>query len=319
MALRIIALTLLATFALISVGAAGYAEENNTAYKEFKNLSYDSDQRVSGTGFFSTYKYAFMPDALGPSGDLFNGAETKGKSHGSGTIDSDSKMYAESYYLKEDYFDAVYDEWEPYDENEDSNGIIRLNDDGKMTYSPISMAVGSRYYSTHPIVFHSLLKDDAWIKNRDNLNSMNYVIDRAHGIDRTLDINADYSETAMNADVNLIDGKAHFGVLELAGVPVDEVPEEDSEEETLPMGLAMKAWQKPLTVLDEDYIGTFHIIKRMTLTVSSEEKTKEVGWLPCCSSYGADGGWYDMTTTDRKGFGASTEGVFDCSCFKVPG
>jgi hypothetical protein len=319
MALRIIALTLLATFALISVGAAGYTEENNIADKEFKNLSYDSDQKVSGTGFFSSYRYAFMPDALGPSGALFNGAETKGKCHGSGTIDSDSKVYTESYYLKEDYFDAIYDEWEPYDELEDSNGIIRLKDDGKMAYSPISVAVGSRYYNLHPIVFDSLLKDDAWIKNRDNLNSMNYMTDEAHGIDRTLDINADYESTSMNADVNLISGKTHFGVLELAGVPVDEVPEEDSEEETLPMGLAMKAWQKPQIVLDEDYIGTFHLKKSMTLTATSEDNTKEEGWLPCCSSYGDDGGWYDMTTTDRKGFGASTKGVFDCSCFKVPG
>jgi hypothetical protein len=308
----------LATFVLINVGAAGYAEENNTMLKEYRNLTYESDQKVSGTGFFSAYKYAFMPDALGPAGALFNGVETKGKGHGSGTIDSDSKMYTESYYLKEDYFDAVYDEWEPYDEFEDSNSIIRLKDDGKMTYSPISMAVDSRYYNLHPIVFDSLLKDDAWIKNRDNLNSMNYMTDGAHGLNRTLDIQADYSSTSMNADVNLINGKAHFGVLEFAGVPVDEVPEDTSEEEILPTGLAMKTWKKPLTELDEDYIGTFHIKKSMTLTVSSDDKTKEERWLPCCSSYGGDGGWYDMKPTDKKGFGASTEGIFDCTCFKVP-
>ncbi len=82
--------------------------------------------------------------------------ESKSKSHGSGTVDADTSMYAESYYLYENYTNAMYDdEGEPYDYTEDSNGIINLKEDGKMAYSPITMAVGPRYYSLHPITFNS--------------------------------------------------------------------------------------------------------------------------------------------------------------------
>lgn len=33
----------------------------------------------------------------------------------------------------------------------------------------------------------------------------------------------------MNIDENLVDGWAHFGALQLAGIPVDEEPEETKE------------------------------------------------------------------------------------------
>lgn len=320
MALRDVVFTLLAAVIILGMATVGCAEENNITYKEEKHLILKYDQKVSGTGFFSTYKYAFMPDALGPTGAMFNGAETKSKNHGSGTIDTDSNMYAESYHLYENYSDTKYDEYgQPYDDFEDANSIIQLKEDGKMAYSPLSMAIDSQYYNIHPVIFNSLLKDDAWIKNRDNLNSMNYMTEGAHELDRMLDIQADYSSTVMTVNESLTNGKIHFGVLELKGIPVDEVPEEMSEEESLPLGLAMKAWEKPLTVVDEDYIGTFNITKRMTLTtLSVDVENEEDRWLPCCGSYGGNGGWDDMNATDKKGFGASTEGMFDCSCFKVP-
>lgn len=318
--MRDIVFTLMGAFVIIGMVTLGYAEENNITYKEDKNLTFNYNQKVSGTGFFSAYKYSFMPDPLGPPGALFNGVESKGKAHGSGTIDADSKIFAESYHIYENYTNARYDETgEPYDESEDANSIIQLNEDSKMTYSPISMAIGSRYYNLHPVTFNSLLKDDAWIKNRDNLNSINYMTQEAHKLNRTLDIQSDYSSITMNINESLTNGKVHFGALQLAGTPVDEMPEDVSEEESLPLGLAMKAWQKSLTVVDEDYIGTFKIItKNMTLTMlASELIGEEDEWLPCCSYYGGNGGWYDMNVTDKKGFGPSTKGIFDCTCFKV--
>ena len=71
-------------------------EENNTAYDnpttlEQKNLKFDFEQNVSGTGFSASYKYAQMPDATGTEGRLFNGVEAKNKAHGSGKIDIDSE------------------------------------------------------------------------------------------------------------------------------------------------------------------------------------------------------------------------------------
>lgn len=314
MDLRHIVLTLIAVFVIMGIVAVGSADKNITVYRSEERIILNFDQKVDGTGFFSSYKYSLMPDALGPA--LFNGVETKSKAHGSGRVDADLQMHLESYYTYENYTNPEYkEEREKYEDEdfEDSDSIVKLKDDSNMSYNPISMAIGSKYYSLHPVIFNSLLNENAWIKNRDNLNSMIYAAEGAHKLSRRmLDIDANYEVTTMNVAVeNLVEGKAHFGVLWLPKIP------EDKEGTS---GLAMKAWKKPLTEIDEDYVGTFNISKKMTIRVKLPlEKEKEEEWLPCCSSYGGrGGGWYGMYPGDRKGFGASTNGIFDCTCFKVP-
>jgi hypothetical protein len=131
----------------------------------------------------------------------------------------------------------------------------------------------------------------------------------------------------MNIEEDLVDGRAHFGVLQLEGIPVDEEPEEeeseeegsddgvsdeDAPEEVQVLGLAMKAWKKPLIEIDEDYIGSYHIEKNMTLSTIEEEEEEEDEWLPCCYA-----GFGDMNSEDAKAF-KSANGIFDCTCFKVP-
>ncbi len=104
-----------------------------------------------------------------------------------------------------------------------------------------------------------------------------------------LDINS------LRVEEDLIDGRAHFGVLQLAEIPVDEADDE-SKEEVVP-GAAMKDWKKPTKELDEDYVGTFHINKSMCLESTSEEEEKEEVWLPCCFD-----GYLDITQqTGRPG------------------
>jgi hypothetical protein len=115
----------------------------------------------------------------------------------------------------------------------------------------------------------------------------------------------------MNVDENLVNGRAHFRALQLVGIPVDEMPEEDSGDVQV-LGLAMKAWKKPLIELDEDYVGNYHIKKNMNLYTYSDDDLREDPWLPCCS-----GGFMDMNYEDAKAF-KSAKGIFDCTCFKVP-
>jgi hypothetical protein len=294
----------------------GFAEETNLTYKEENNLVFEIDQKVSGTGYFTTYKHILMPDALGMSGRLFNGVESAGNSHGSGIINADAQIYAESYYEYEIYEDVEYDEEEePYEELEDADSIINLSEYSNMLYSPRSIAIGSRYYAHHPIIFNSLLKDVACIKNRDGLNSINHRVEKAHGLEKAIDIQADYSSTMMKVEDNITAGHAHIGVLQLAGIPVDEEDEEsDIEGEIEVLGLAMKDWKKPQIELEEDYIGTFHMIKNISLITDSWLMEEEEAWLPCCTN-----GWEDMLYYDRKGFGKSTKGVFDCTCSSAPG
>jgi len=314
---------LLALFALIGMAAADNGENekqlqendaahNNPTTSEEKNLKFNCEQNVSGTGFFTAYKYAQMPDALGTEGQQFNGVEAKTKAHGSGKIDTDSIMSAESSYTNKTWINGAYDEdGEEIEDEEEATSVIQMKEDSKMTYSPLLMGIGSRYYDLHPIAFNSLLKEEDWIKNRDGLNSLHHMVDQAHGLNKVLDAQSDATNNTMNIEEDLVDGRAHFGVLQLQGIPVDEEPEEDSEE-TQVLGLAMKAWKKPLLELDEDYVGNFHIMKNMNLYTYSEEEVKEDSWLPCCS-----GGFSDLNYADAKAF-KSARGVFDCTCFIVP-
>ncbi len=205
------------------------------------------------------------------------------------------------------------------EDEEEATSVVQMKEDSKMTYSPLVMGLGSGYYSLNPVVFNSLLKEEDWIKNRDGLNSLYHRVDHAQGLNKVLDAQSDATNTTMNIEEDLVDGRAHFGVLQIQGIPVDEEPEEESEdeseeesEEVQVLGLAMKNWKKPLIEIDEDYLGSFHIKKNMNLYISSEEAEEEDPWLPCCF-----GGFNDMNYADAEAF-KSARGVFDCICFRVP-
>ena len=313
---------MLALFILIGMAAADDGEtekeiqENDTAYDnpttiEEDNLRFNFEQKVSGTGFFTAYKYAQMPDALGTEGRLFNGVEAKNKAHGSGKIDTNSNMYAERSYTNKTWIDGAYDEdgEEIFDE-EESTSVIQMKEDSKMTYGPLAVGIGSGYYDLHSIAFNALLNEEDWIKNRNGLNSLHHSVYQAHGLNKVLDAQSDATNNTMNVEEDLVDGRAHFGVLQLEGIPVDEEPEEGSEEVQV-LGLAMKTWKKPLMELDEDYLGNFHIKRNMNLYTYSDDDEEEDSWLPCCS-----GGFIDMNYADTKAF-KSARGVFDCTCFIV--
>ncbi len=314
---------MLALFALICMAAAQDAakenlEESNAVYNnptilEEKSLKFNLEQNVSGTGFFAAYKYAQMPDVTGTEGQLFNGVEAKNKAHGSGKIDTDANMYAESSYTNKTWINGAYDEnGEVIQDEEDATSVVQMKEDSKMVYSPLVMGIGSRYYDLHPIAFNTLLKEDDWIKNRNGLNSLHHSVSQAHGLNKVLDAQSDETNNTMNIEEDLANGRVHFGALQLEGIPVDE-PEEGSEEVQV-LGPAMKAWQKPLIEMDEDYVGSFHIKKNMNLyTYYPDDIEKEDSWLPCCS-----GGFSDMNYADAKDF-ESARGIFDCTCVKVPG
>ena len=330
-------ISLLILIALMGMAAADSEEEqseqNDSAYDnpsiwEEKSLNFNLEQNVIGTGFFNFYKYAQMPDVLGTEGRLFNGVEAKNKAHGSGQIDKSSTIYAASSYSNKTWIDGAIDEdGEEIEDEEESTSQIQISDESKLTYSPLLISIGSRYYNQHPVVINSLLKEEDWMKNRNRMNSLHHQVDFAHGLTKLLDAQADADTNSMNIEEDMVDGRAHFGVLQLEEIPVDEEPEEDSEEEVSEedesiedapeevsvLGLAMKAWKKPLIEIDEDYVGSYHIEKNMTLSTVEEEEEEEDPWLPCCY-----GGFSDMEEMDAKAL-KSAKGIFDCTCFRVPG
>jgi hypothetical protein len=62
--------------------ASGYFETKN-------NLTLDMKQRVSGEGYFMSYKAVRMPNSMEPLRANYNGVEAKDYSHGSGSINAD--------------------------------------------------------------------------------------------------------------------------------------------------------------------------------------------------------------------------------------
>jgi hypothetical protein len=322
---------------LMGIAAADSEEEqsgqndsvcDNPSIWEEKSLNFNLEQNVIGTGFFNSYKYTHMPDVLGTEGRLFNAVEAKNTAHGSGQIYKSTTIFAVSSYSNKTWIDGAIDEdGEEIEDEEESTCQIQISDESKLTYSPLVIGIGSRYYSQHPAAINSLLKEEDWMKNRNRMNSLHHQVDFAHGLNKRLDAQADADTNSMKIEEDMVDGRAHFRVLQLEEIPVDEEPEEDDSEEEesekdesiedapeeVPvLGLTMKAWKKPLIEIDEDYVGSYHIEKNMTLSNVEEEEEEEDPWLPCCY-----GGFSDMEEMDVKAL-KSTEGIFDCTCVKVP-
>jgi len=300
----VIALLLVAF--LTSIASAEYTLKDN--------LTLEMKQSVSGTGYFMNYKYAKMPNTMGINGTRNNGVEVLDYSHGSGVIDTESILSTEtSDYTN--YGVAKSDEYEP--DYAEALSCIHLKEDNAMTYSPISISMGTGYYAGKPLDFNSLIKEKSWLKNRGSYTLMHHEVEYAHALDKELEILAkdfiseeDPAVSMMNISEDMTEGRAHIGLLQ--GDP-DIVAEEDEDENDF---IVNTAWKKPLVDVDEDYWGTYHIEKLMNLTSSEDEVEEDDDWLPCCS-----GGYLSMPEVYQmgsKGFGSDVKGIFDCTCFKAP-
>jgi hypothetical protein len=78
-----------------------------------------------------------MPDVIGTEGRLFNGVEAKNKVQGSGKIDTDSNISAESSYTNKTWINDAYDkDGEVIEDEEETTSIIQMKDNSKMTTAP---------------------------------------------------------------------------------------------------------------------------------------------------------------------------------------
>jgi hypothetical protein len=292
--------------------SAAYTSGSGPAYDPFttkypndfreSNITFNFEQSVQGNGYFMAYKYA-------KAGNL----EFKDYEHGSGSLDSDVVLFTQ------ELASTTYG----YDINEFNQSCISYKADNTMTYAPMRIAIGTGYYAARPLAYDSLLKEKTWVKNRRSTTMMHHEIEYAHAIDKEIEVLAkekyNYTHdpewlgvgaTQMKINEDVTDGKIHIGVLQGENAPVADpiVPTVGSAGASM-----ITAWKNPAIEIDEDYFGTYHIEKNMTLEVPYKRIQKGEDWLPCCS-----GGWTTMNAWDQKGHGASTRGIFDCSCYKVP-
>jgi hypothetical protein len=210
------------------------------------------------------------------------------------------------------------------DYNDIMENCIQFKEDVSMVYAPMRIAVGTGYYAANPLDYSSLLKEKTWVKNYRAGTSMHHEVEYAHALDKELELvvkekfNYTYDPetigvgyTQMKVNEDMTDGKAHIGVLQASENFANLNTISQQPGGTIG-NMHMSAWRNPAIEIDEDYWGTYHIEKNMTLEVPYHLIQKKEDWLPCCF-----GGFADMNTLDKKAFKSAT-GVFDCTCFKAP-
>ena len=276
------------------------------------NRSFDFEQSVQGNGYFVTYLYAKAGNTA-----------IKNYAHGSGSLNSEATLTYQNlrrstHKVTSDYNDFAQD-------------CIQFKEDVAMVYAPMKIAVGNGYYAANPLDYSSLLKEKTWVKNYLAGTSMHHEVEYAHALDKQLEINVkdkrnmtwdpeleSVGYTQMKIVEDVTDGKAHIGVLQanekfLENADLTNLPDYTNTNTLNSLGLIKSAWKNPSIEIDEDYWGTYHIEKNMTLEVPYHLIQKGEDWLPCCF-----GGYLTIPLTylgDSKLKGA--KGVFDCTCFKA--
>jgi hypothetical protein len=282
-----------------------YAGNSYSGYEE-KNTTFNFEQSVQGNGYFMTYMYT-------KSGNI----ALKNYAHGSGSLNSEATLTYQYWDKKnhQNYAPLGYNDW--------SQNCIQFKEDVSMVYAPMRIAVGNGYYAANPLEYSSLLKEKTWVKNYRAGTSMHHEVEYAHALDKELNIDVKekfnytydpiwegigYTRMAINEDVT--DGKAHIGVLQ---ANTDFSTANPWVGGSLDNAAKKSAWKNPSVEIDEDYWGTYHIEKNMTLEVPYYKKTVTDDWLPCCF-----GGYQDPNyPTTYMGL-KSAKGIFDCTCFKAP-
>jgi hypothetical protein len=276
-------------------------EKYPNGYQE-SNRTFNFEQSVQGNGYFVTYLYAKAGHVA-----------MKNYAHGSGSLNSEATLTYQNLDQSTHNVYSVY-----YDFAQD---CIQFKEDVSMVYAPMRIAVGTGYYAANPLDYSSLLKEKTWVKNYLAGTSMHHEVEYAHALDKELElvakdkmnmtwdpelVSVGYTQMKLVEDVT--DGKAHIGVLQANSNFAAAITED------LAVSSFKSAWKNPSIEIDEDYWGTYHIEKNMTLEVPYRLIQKGEDWLPCCF-----GGYLTMPTGylgDAKLKGAV--GVFDCTCFKAP-
>jgi hypothetical protein len=243
----------------------------------------------------------------------------KNYAHGSGSLNSEATLTYQNldrstHYAYSDYNDFAQD-------------CIQFKEDVAMVYAPMKIAVGNGYYAANPLDYSSLLKEKTWVKNYLAGTSMHHEVEYAHALDKELEIVAkdkmnmtwdpeleSVGYTQMKIVEDVTDGKAHIGVLQANDNFASLLSESYPASAFDTMANTKSAWKNPSIEIDEDYWGTYHIEKNMTLEVPYHLIQKKEDWLPCCF-----GGFLTLPTTYRGDLGLKgAKGVFDCTCFKAP-
>ena len=178
---------------------------------------------------------------------------------------------------------------EASDNSSSNNSSIRFASHSGMIKAPVSLSVGSGYYSDHPISYDSGMGSRTQLVDTRLGTSLLHEIDSAHKIEGAAEFSAadsSYSwddsnfqsiaSTHMKIDENVTDGKVHIGVLKANTQPEGSMGKERENPQA-------NAWKHPSIEIEEDYIGTYHIYKNITIGNSYGKENINESWLNCCA------------------------------------
>jgi len=238
------------------------------------------DQNVNGNGFFNSHQNTDVANL-----SLSNTA------HGSGSYNHEIKLDSRNGVK----FDGNKDE---YTTSGDRGTVMAESTD--YSYSPSSLEMGT--YSL-PVAFRSMGAEETCLKNFVSGVSMNARFNYADTISKNLsaelywkytsDAGESESSTVSETKTNLnleasFSGSGHIGVLDTG-----------------------RGRKNADILIDEDYRGTYYLLKNMSHEIKYKLTRQQDDWLPCCS-----GGFAGMNALDKKPFKSAT-GIFDCTCFKA--
>jgi len=257
---------------------------------------YNMDQKVQGDGFFNSYQ------DIRASELLLNNLD-----HGSGNYDGESECLVQNQ--------ARYTNTMEVDLT--NQQLIKFNKSTDYTYAASSFDFGRSFRAA---AFQSKGQEGTFIKNYEGSDRLYLGGTSMDALFQGLDvlssnISAELSFNQKSADdddyilvsfnstgsimLNLesaFTGKGHIGMLSA----INET--------------GKGHFGVPEIEIDEDYIGTFSLSKKMSDKFEYNWMSGSDDWLPCCS-----GGWNDMSYRAKKDFGYSANDVFDCTCFSLPG
>ena len=208
-----------------------------------------------------------------------------------------------------------------------NNSSIQWMSKSRIARAPASVSIGNGYYSSHPISYGGGIGSETWVKNGGAATSMHNAVRYAHGIDEETEVDASESsyhlgnfrssrtsDTHMMVDENVTQGQVHIGVLQ-----GNDLSNRDARDDGMdPTATALK---NPAVEMDEDYTGTYHIYKNMSITTPFMKERRADSWLDFCGGEGFDrylqSPWsYSFTYHPSWSYPSSIseDRVFNCSC-----
>ena len=176
----------------------------------------------------------------------------------------------------------------PIGDSSYNRSIISLESQNNDTGAPVSIAVGTGYYSSHPVAYNSAIGSQTQVVNRGAV--MQHAVESAKGISGSSTYTvresenrrggSEYSSTTsqMMIDETVTEGKIRIGALQGSRASGWETGRGGT-------GLVTSAWKDPAIEIDEEYIGTYHISKNITFSNSERHLLSTDNWLNIYSNY----------------------------------